>query len=581
MRCLSYLFVAAPFLCVVPASVAQVGTCDPAVGDAYLDINNVRARIFNNGNLFGGHDPFVYEVPKGGGAMALYSGGLWVGGLVDGELRVTMAHFGLDEFWTGPLDDEGNPPDNCSDFDGIWKINASDIEQYEATQVASTDLATWPTGLGAPTIAPAEEDGVDNDSDGSVDEAGEVKAIHEEILQLPLADRVDRTINLGVGERPAMIGDQMLWWIMNDRGNIHNFSETRPVGLEIHGMAFAFDEPGDLGNTTFYTANIFLKSADRLDSAFVAIFADTELGHYQDDLVGFDTTLGLGFVYNWDNLDGDESPPGYGANPPALGYDVFQGPIVPALGDTAYVSGAPVLDFKNLPIEYFVAIRHIADVSGDAGDGVEAYNLMRARWTDGRAILAFGDGLNGVSGHPETTIMYPGDPVAGEFWSEVNSDGAGEANFYGDRRFLMSAGPFTFNPGDHQEIVYGIVWARGSNNIDSITELREADQVAQALYDANFDVSAALATHELQREVSRAVLYPNPVAGTLVIEFDEGFRAGVDITVHDLLGRVVVKESHGPHDGDLHLDVSTLPAGRYFVRITSGRETETHLVVKG
>ena len=65
-----------------PATAQQVGACEPAQAENYLDINNVRARIFNNGNLFWRGDPFVYEVPRGGGVKAIFTAGLWIGGFV-------------------------------------------------------------------------------------------------------------------------------------------------------------------------------------------------------------------------------------------------------------------------------------------------------------------------------------------------------------------------------------------------------------------------------------------------------------------------------------------------------------------
>ncbi len=34
------------------SNAQSVGTCDRALGEAYLDVNNVRARILNTGGLF-------------------------------------------------------------------------------------------------------------------------------------------------------------------------------------------------------------------------------------------------------------------------------------------------------------------------------------------------------------------------------------------------------------------------------------------------------------------------------------------------------------------------------------------------
>ena len=179
----------------------QVGTCTTPLGEAYLDINNVRARILNNGNLFWRGSPNVYNVPKGGGAQAMYTSGIWIGGNVGGQLRVAAARYGNYHFWAGPLDDDGSPPADCSQFDRLYKVSLDDIQFYEATGGATPDLVSWPTGLGAPTYA-APGNQIDDDGDGVVDEEGEMIFV----LNQPMAQRVNRVINLLEGERPAIFG---------------------------------------------------------------------------------------------------------------------------------------------------------------------------------------------------------------------------------------------------------------------------------------------------------------------------------------------------------------------------------------
>ena len=99
-------------------------------------------------------DPFVYEVPKGGGANAIFASGIWVGGYVGGQLRVAAARYENFQFWGGPLDDNGAPPADCAEFDHLYKVSRTDIDEYESTGVAAPDVRDWPTGLGAPTLAP-------------------------------------------------------------------------------------------------------------------------------------------------------------------------------------------------------------------------------------------------------------------------------------------------------------------------------------------------------------------------------------------------------------------------------------------
>ena len=71
-----------------------VGTCATGTAEAYLDVNNVRARLVNTGVLFYRGSPDVYEVPKGTGLKVIFSDALWIGGMVDNELIVAAATYG-------------------------------------------------------------------------------------------------------------------------------------------------------------------------------------------------------------------------------------------------------------------------------------------------------------------------------------------------------------------------------------------------------------------------------------------------------------------------------------------------------
>ena len=467
---------------------AQVGACSEPLGEAYLDINNVRARILNNGNLFWRQSPHVYEVPKGGGVNAVFTSGIWVGGLIGGQLRVAATRYGNYQFWAGPLDDSGAPPADCSVYDRIYKVSLEDIVEYEAAGAATPHLRDWPTGLGAPTLA-APANGLDDDNDGEVDEEGEKIFL----LDQPLAQRVNRVVDLAGGERPAILGDQSIWWVMNDRGNYHvaTGSDTPPIGLEVHVLVFAFNTAGDIGNSTFYKYDLFYKGNDPLTDAYIGLFSDPDLGNFQDDWVGADTLLGMGFVWNSDNED--EGGGGYGTPVPALGYDFFQGPIVPAVGDTAYVSGVEVPDFKNLKMKHFVYFNNADNATSDPRNGSAYYNYLSGRWQDGVRISLGGNGRD-FSETP-VDVVFPGDTGTGpstcKFWSECNSDDAGTPVEAADRRFVMSTGPFVINPGDYQQIVFGIVWARGENNYDSVQKLKRADALAQIAFDINFSIPAA------------------------------------------------------------------------------------------
>lgn len=459
---------------------AQTGTCNEALGEAFLDINNVRARILNNGNLFWRGDPHVYEVPKGGGESAIFASGIWIGGQIDGQLRLAGSTYGPYEFWAGPIEDINNPPSNCRDFDTVWKVSVEDVISYDATGSAPPDLRTWPTGLGAPTLD-ADGNEIVLQPDGTLEHINaEGEVVSTEVLSF--AERVNRSINLGAGERPLILGDQMLWWIMNDLGNTHARTGGLPIGLEVHVSAFAFNTSGAIGNTTFYRYRMFYKGDRPLVNTYMGIFSDPDLGLFTDDYVGSDTTLGLGYVYNADNDDEGH----YGLNPPALGYDFFQGPLVDNDGIDNDGDGEIDEPGERLQMTAFVYYNNSGDVTGDPQNAEEYYNYMRARWRDGQRITEGGNGRD-FSQIP-TNFMFPGDPVTQSYWTELNADGAGTAIDPADRRFVMATGPFTIEPGDMQEIVFGIIWSRGSNHLDSVRKLREDDALAQQVFDIGFQL---------------------------------------------------------------------------------------------
>ena len=216
-RALAWIIV---LVCIAPAAYAQsTGTCAQGNAEADLDINNVQARLYNTGGLFWKDVGRVYRVPKTGTAHSIFASGIWIGGHINGILHVAGSDYGPWEFWPGPLDASGNPPVDCTLYDRIYKVSKQDLINYKIKGIVSADLADWPVDLGAPVV----------DGDG-----------------------IAGNYNLADGDLPKLIGDQTLWWVMNDVGNEHAWSHSPPIGLEIQVTAFAFDRPDAFGNSTFY-----------------------------------------------------------------------------------------------------------------------------------------------------------------------------------------------------------------------------------------------------------------------------------------------------------------------------------------
>ncbi len=471
---------------------AQTGTCTPAFGEAMLDVGNVRARLFNNGALFWRGSPHIYEVPKGSGTNALFASSFWLGGLVKDTLRISASRYGHYEFWAGPLDDDGQPPADCSAYDRIYSVKRSEILAYEHTGQATPDLAEWPTGLGAPTL----------DATGR----------NIDLSHLPFQVRDTRTINLAAGERPAITGDQIAWWVMNDLGNVHRSTDGLPLGVEVQVNAFAYDTLGPLGNTTFYRYRIHYRGATYarqevqsgppdfdtieisrtlntgpLEQAYVTLFMDPDLGNFTDDYVGSDPELGLGYVYNEDN--DDEGGEGYGIAPPAIGGDIVRGPnndygLTRDDFDFGQIAFQPDLRRNRLPMTSFTMHNGGGCVTCDPTRHTEYYNYMRARWRDGNPLTHGGNGYD--FSELRTTFFMPSDPTSGAFWSELNIDNEGTPSRPHDQKFMINAGPFRMEIGEVETVDFAITWARGIDHLDSVTRLKQANRAIQAFVDDGY-----------------------------------------------------------------------------------------------
>jgi hypothetical protein len=529
------------------ASAQPVGDCEPGTAERDLDVNDVRARVFNGGNLFFGNTTVNgdgYLVPKHTGHSPIFSANLWIGGQVGGELRMSAATYGDFEFWPGPLDAEGNPPDDCSQYDRIYRVSRGDVARYYETGEAADDLRDWPVDLGAPVL----------DGDG-----------------------VAGNYNLAGGDEPAISGEQMLWWVMNDMGNEHAASEAPPVQIEARVSAFAVAVPRvALLQSTFYRYRFTYRGGTPLDSAYVALFVDPDLGDAADDFVGSDTTLDMGFVYNAQEVDAD-----YGV-PPAIGLQFLRSPVGLPNGrdDDGVVDEAD----EQLGMTATPCYAKTLEPS----DGVEFYRCMQSRWRDGTPLVEGGSGYpspNEEEEYPLTSFSFAGDPVMGAFWSEENVDGEGGRNAAGDRRFIVVTGPFRLEPGETEEVVVAIPFAQGNDRLDSVVKLREAARYLRRAYDVGLFEPQRVGTPTEPEPPQAFALraFPNPFAVSASVELTVAAGAGaLRLAVYDVLGREVAVLADGvlaPGAYPFALDGAGFPAGVYFVRLATGRQTEALTLV--
>jgi hypothetical protein len=512
-----------------------------------LDVGDARAMAFNTGALFFGNlHQAAYIVPRDSATSPIFSAALWVGGLVGGEVRAVSATYALFEMWPGPLDAAtGRPPqpDDCSDYDRIWRVSRRDVADSYRTGAASPDLEEWPVHLGAPVL--------DGDGDpGNYD--------------------------LAAGDQPAISGDQMLWWVMNDVGGPHHYAETAPMGIEVRVSAFALGSaPPALNQTTFYRYQLVYRGGKSLDSAYVGLYADVDLGWSTDDRVGSDTLRDIGIVFNGEDNDGPPFCTDCYAVPPAFGVQVLDGPVGIPNGRDDDRDGQIDESGERLRMSSFMSVWDWVYPQQSPRNGRETYQFLQGRWSDGTPVTEGGGGLNPGSTNT-TTRMLAGDPVTPRFWSTecpASPVSCGSPIQPQDSRFMVASGPFGLTHNASAEWLLAMVFAQGTDRLDSVVELRRAATVVRNAYDTGlleprrvpgFVGPAPPLSIELRRPA------PNPFSDEAVMSVSLPAAAGVRVAMVDVLGREVAVLADGPHEAGPHpivISGAGLAPGVYVARV--------------
>ncbi len=470
--------------------------CLPPSASQQLDVNNVRALLHNGGDMWWDlvGDP-RYEIPKGSNRHSMFAGSLWIGGIDRaGQLRIaaqTYRQTGVD-FWAGPLTEGEASTDEqtCDRYNRMFKINKAEIDAFRA-DYADNNIIDNPENY--PNVFSWPGAGTEFSTDAQGNFIRAVRPDGTEVMAAPFVD-IDNNpfeYNPVGGDYPDIEGDQAIWWIINDKGDVHTETGGEPIGIEIHMLAFAFTTANAVNDMTFYKQTVINRSSQALTETYIGQWADVDVGFAFNDYVGCDTIRGLGFGYN--ATADDDGANGYGLNPPACGVDFFQGPLADA-NDGRDNDRDGLIDEpgETIIMSKFIYYNNDFSLIGNPEVAQHYYNYLRGQWKDGTLLVdnftngGTGNGFGSSSPGEPSDFIYTGDACANTGWTEDNAGNPKNE----DRRFLISAGPFTLQPGAVNEIITGVVWARGffSDQFGSVCELLQADDVAQALFDADFNL---------------------------------------------------------------------------------------------
>jgi hypothetical protein len=417
----------------------------------HIDVNQINMFLTNYGtfawDVAGQGQPPGLFYPKGTNKSAVYAAGLWLGADVGGEIRTVVAEYsqeyGPGAMVGGTFDDPSNP----------------DYKTYKVARFTGNPKDT------AHVVRDANEAAIEDDlvhhSWSEYMKGAVPYGAPWTTWRLPNTETSDPADSVDVPGPSLETGknimpDMLCWGIYNDADpsrHDNDAGDSSPLGVEVQQTTFAFNRQGALGNIVFLRWMIINKGGQQLDSMFVSIWSDTDLGGAADDLVGCDTLLSMGYTYNSTNNDQL-----YGSAPPAVGYDFFQGPL------RHRVPG----DNLELPMTSFNKYINGTDPAS-TGD---TYNYMNGILPDGSDVI---DPQTGNA----TKFFHPGDPTTRTGWLDSNP---------ADRRHLLTSGPFYMAPGDTQTIVAALVIGNGNDRLSSVSAMKFYDEFAQLAFDEGFNL---------------------------------------------------------------------------------------------
>lgn len=604
---------------------------------AYIGVNNVSARINSSGLQFN-NDSAQFEVPKGSNKTTLFSNALWIGG-IDANQALHLAGeqyrqgpsgghaWSKQDFWSGPVSDStGYNIIQDTLWNRVWKISREEIDYHrehfwQQGYSVPKDLLEWPAH-GDTTLG-------------------------QTYRLAPFSDRNANGIYEPYdGDYPEIRGDQALFFIFNDDHGFHSETNGEKMTVEVHGMAYAFDCPSDTAfkNTVFLYYKLFNRSANIYNNVYLGVFADPDIGYLQDDYIGCDVERGMYYGYNGKAVDGNGQSNAYGENPPAQGVLILAGPKMDADGyDNPSFRGASLLgpsfrgncdmvemmgDTINMrygPGEIYEApflVRPEAINGISFGDGItdnerlgmnrfmvcqpglpgygylypryaqEFYDIMQG-FLVGHVRMNYGG--NGYPPYgtygPECNYIFPGlsdtcnlgtaglEPDGPKEWTERTA-----GNYPGDKRGVASIGPFTFYPGDVQELDIAFPWARGDNSSDSTGSLKKLRMVADTLrhrFHENRIPGGGLfyaIDYPSGQSISKVKVYPNPAKDHVCYELPTGSASEISLTLITIGGKTVYATSLKDHRLG-RINLSGILPGFYLLKIQSGKSAWVNKVV--
>ena len=493
-----------------------------------LNINNIIATINANGRLFTKENqpPDAtqpgFELIDADGKHSIHAATLWMGAMHENTYYMCAPSFGQSgsDIFVGPAMDKTLYKQERPKWNRVWKITKEGIDKHKLlwsmpSYSIPNEIKEWP----------AHGDVV----------KGQTK---------DLAPFVDANHNGFYdpqnGDYPEIKGDQAVLFIYNDMAGPHTESRSFAIGVEVVGLAYAFDKADKTyNNTVFVDYLIRNRSGKDFKDVKLGVFTDTDLGKDPyNDYAGCDPKRQTYYGYNANRH---------------IRQEVFGKSRTPFQAVT----------LLNKKLNGFMAYDNDWTFRGNPFYPMDFFCYLHNGWKDGRKLSRGDQGRS--SGKEEAFYMYDGSPLGLGGWNEKSLD-----NKAGDRRGL---GLSNFSEFKNEEVKlvsvaysFSIGLRKMQKNTDKI--LKHYANGSGPFYN---DENKLPETNIMTNDAAMS-LYPNPMDNYTTISYNCKSDIPYDIRLLDISGKQV-RLYRAITDRQFKLDRKGLNPGVYFVELKAEEGT--------
>lgn len=483
-----------------------------------IQVGNLGAGITSDGSLFRSSNGMsLFEAPYGSGLSTIFESHLWVGyqknGVKYGIMPLIPSTLLGPTKTYGPHYDSGaySQAVSMSKYNRTWFVEQDSVQFHNNNFQASGYL---------PPKDISQYIGSGDTSKG------------EFPFLMPFVNRLnDQNYTWQSGDYPNISGKKSQFALYSDRDvvKLHSNSTSQlNVSVELfeHNLT---NVSTPYNNSVFVTFKVTNVGNTNIDSLFVGLLADFDIGVANNDYVGTDTTGN--FIYGM-NYTVPEPSNSYGLATPAMAVLPLSHNLEKSM---RYNPGITQPSAQSMPVTFG-----------------QQFNFMKGIGPDNSVLPQY---------------YAPGDPLT----KSGILDDTLVTNFI-DRGMLITL-PIQNLPASQTVCFdFAYVVATGTDRFNSLTLLRQFCQQLTSDY-YNPAITCEIEKMHIGSEELKNIqvkISPNPTHGLVNVSFPEEVTGPFSMIIYDLMGKPLFDFETTNMEQPLQLNLSNLAKGTYLIEIKQG-----------